>query len=186
MEADPFTKLAPRMRECLRLVADLKDSEQIGFELGIRPGTVDGYLKEAVRLLGATSRRHAAMMLREHERRFAELAPAPSPGKLGGQLSGVPETYPYPPARYERAGGDRASAVREEGLPFGWPAEALGAGSIRLPFRAAGGRRNDLSGSRRMLWIAALPLILATAFGMLAIGLQVIATLIAAAFRAFG
>jgi DNA-binding CsgD family transcriptional regulator len=67
MGSDPFTQLSPRQRDCLRLVAELKDSQQIGYELGISPRTVDGYLRDAVRLLGAHNRRHAAGMLRDHE-----------------------------------------------------------------------------------------------------------------------
>lgn len=67
MGSDPFPQLSPRQRDCLRLVAALKDSQQIGFELGISPRTVDGYLRDAVMLLGAHNRRHAAGLLRDRE-----------------------------------------------------------------------------------------------------------------------
>ncbi|HEX8215305.1 MAG TPA: helix-turn-helix transcriptional regulator [Allosphingosinicella sp.] len=67
MGSDPIAQLSPRQRDCLRLVAELKDSQQIGYELGISPRTVDGYLADAVRLLGAHNRRHAAGLLRDYD-----------------------------------------------------------------------------------------------------------------------
>lgn len=87
MGTDPFAQLSPRQRDCLRLVAELKDSQQIGFELGISPRTVDGYLRDAAMLLGAHNRRHAATLLRAHEAsappekspaQFPRLEPAPA------------------------------------------------------------------------------------------------------------
>jgi DNA-binding CsgD family transcriptional regulator len=95
MASPPFARLSPRQRDCLRLVADLKDSQQIGYELGISPRTVDGYLRDAVALLGAHNRRHAASLLREHE---ATRPPEESPGQF---------------PRLELEGADaRASAVQ--------------------------------------------------------------------------
>ena len=81
MVTSPFDQLSPRQRDCLRLVAELKDSQQIGYELGISPRTADSYLREAVTLLGARNRRHAASLLRANE---AAQAPEKSPGHFLG------------------------------------------------------------------------------------------------------
>ncbi|MGO7251502.1 helix-turn-helix transcriptional regulator, partial [Rhizobium brockwellii] len=56
-----------RHRECLRGVKALKGSKEIATELGLGKSTVDSYLAEAVRLLGARNRREAAMALADHE-----------------------------------------------------------------------------------------------------------------------
>lgn len=54
-------KLSPRQRECLRLVWQKQaTSKEIAAELGISKTTVDGYIAEAVELLGARDRRSAA------------------------------------------------------------------------------------------------------------------------------
>jgi DNA-binding CsgD family transcriptional regulator len=57
---DPATKLSPRQRECLRMVWHRHTSKEIAAELGISSSTVDGYIKEAMEILGARDRRHAA------------------------------------------------------------------------------------------------------------------------------
>ena len=59
--SDPADRLSPRQRECLRLVWERQaTSKEIARELGISKTTVDGYIREAVELLGATDRRDAA------------------------------------------------------------------------------------------------------------------------------
>lgn len=56
--------LSPRQRECLRLVWDRQaTSKEIAGVLGISKSTVDGYISEAVELLGARDRRDAAAMV---------------------------------------------------------------------------------------------------------------------------
>ena len=49
--------------------------------------------------------------------------------------------------------------------------------TLRLPFRSAGGRHNDLSRMQRLGWAVLMPLLYAAAIGMLAFGLHVLATL---------
>lgn len=54
-------RLSPRQRACLDLVwAKRATSKEIAVELGISKATVDGYIAEAVELLGARDRREAA------------------------------------------------------------------------------------------------------------------------------
>lgn len=56
--------LSPRQRECLRLVWDRQaTSKEIAGVLGISKSTVDGYISEAVDLLGARDRRDAAAIV---------------------------------------------------------------------------------------------------------------------------
>lgn len=66
--------LSPRERRCLELVARHYDSEAIGAELGIAAGTVNRYIHDAVRKLGARNRKEAARMLQDMD----ALGPPPS------------------------------------------------------------------------------------------------------------
>lgn len=79
-DSQAFDRLTPRERECLSLVARHLGSKEIARELGISPHTVDGYLDEARRKLGAATRRDAAR----------RLAAAPL-SNSGGQASGAPD-----------------------------------------------------------------------------------------------
>lgn len=56
-------KLTPGQRECLRLVAQLQSSKQIARALGISRYSVDQRIGRACRVLGATTRTQAALML---------------------------------------------------------------------------------------------------------------------------
>lgn len=63
-ESDPLSRLTPRERRCLELVALHFDTGQIAAELGISVATVNGYLADARQKLGARNRKEAARMLR--------------------------------------------------------------------------------------------------------------------------
>ncbi|MEG8044115.1 helix-turn-helix transcriptional regulator [Sphingomonas sp. LR59] len=89
MEEPRIDRLSNRHRDVLRGVAALRKTKQIAAELGIAPGTVDGYIADAVRILGATDRGDAARMLARHERIDPLSDPrAPGPGQSGGNLHG--------------------------------------------------------------------------------------------------
>lgn len=62
MGCDRIEHLTPRQLACLRKVAEHKDSETIGFELGIAKNTVDVHVAAVIRKLGVSSRREAAQM----------------------------------------------------------------------------------------------------------------------------
>ena len=64
----PVERLSPRQRECLRLAYQRRTTKEIARELGIRPGTVATYCSEAIAILGADNRRHAAELLHGLER----------------------------------------------------------------------------------------------------------------------
>lgn len=60
-------RLSPRQRECLRLVYQRRNTKEIAASLGLAPGTVASYITEAIALLGARDRRHAAEILHGSE-----------------------------------------------------------------------------------------------------------------------
>lgn len=89
-------QLSPRQRDCLRLVYQRKTTKEIAQALGIMPGTVATYCTEAIAILGARNRRHAAELLHAHEGTPSEMWP-PS--------EGLPRADPAEPAVVtERAG----------------------------------------------------------------------------------
>lgn len=63
MEPDRLGQLSGGQRDCLRLVLRHMSSKQIAAELKISPHTVDQRLKQAMRILGASSRVEAAQAL---------------------------------------------------------------------------------------------------------------------------
>ncbi|MEH3046176.1 helix-turn-helix domain-containing protein [Sphingomonas adhaesiva] len=139
-------RLTPRQQECLRLTYERKTSKEIASTLGLSVGTVNTYISEAISVLGARNRRHAAELLHASE------PPQATPDKVELHSEGVPAT----PA---------ATAV-----------EPQGSGDWRrlLPIRAKGATGNDLSVTLRILWIFVLPVLAAIAFGMLAVGTRVL------------
>lgn len=167
--ADPrIARLSNRHRDVLRGVAALRKTKQIAADLGIAPGTVDRYIAEAVRILGAVDRGDAARMFAQHER--VDDGPIGDPGHSGGQSPWVSAP---------------ASPVTEVRQPVIDPEASRDAGTFRpaafsrlLPIRRAGQRSNDLPVVARLLWIPAIAVILAVGFGMLASGLTVLAELI--------
>lgn len=69
MDLDRLARLTDKQRGCLRMVYAHMSSKEIALQLGIEPGTVDQYLKTAMRILGVGDRRAAARMLAEYEGR---------------------------------------------------------------------------------------------------------------------
>src|SRR3954471_13150367 len=67
MNEEHLARLTDKQRACLRLVYAHMSSKEIAPRLGVEPGTVDQYIKAAMRILGVADRRAAARMLAEHE-----------------------------------------------------------------------------------------------------------------------
>ncbi|WP_309659393.1 MULTISPECIES: helix-turn-helix transcriptional regulator [unclassified Sphingomonas] len=177
MDADRFARLAPRHRECLRLVRQLKSSKQIAAELGIAPGTVDGYLTEAAEIIGVRGRAAAANALAEHESALPQgdmlAVPSrnPPPENPGVETAGVVEApvslaFPVSP--------DRADPVAPAPSPTG----AAPVSGFRLPLRRQGEVGNDLSMGQRLLWIPALALASVVGFGTLVTALETLTGLL--------
>jgi len=144
-------RLSPRQRDCLRLVFERRTSKEIAAELGISVGTVDSYIAEAVTLLGAKNRRRAAEMV------FAALQPT-APGKLEAETSGVVASDLT--AERPEAGTQSSTWLK------------------LLPIRTAGAKPHDLKPIRRLFWILQIAFGIAVSFGMLVVGLDVIARLL--------
>ena len=176
-----FDRLSRRHRECLRGVRDLKGSKEIADALGIEKTTVDKYLTEAVKVIGARNRREAALLLAGHEAgsvdanasNNTEISPPEDPLKIRGDS-----------ARLSDPSAALPSAVSPDEVIVGAP-EASGdtpfrprSPAIPLPFRRKGQRDNDLTVGDRLIWIQAIALGIAIAFGMLMTGLQVLTGLI--------
>lgn len=70
--------LSPRQAECLRRVRALQSTDEIARDLDISAGTVNGYVREAVAILGARDRRHAALLFAEMDQADTGVGIAPS------------------------------------------------------------------------------------------------------------
>lgn len=89
MHPGSLTKLSDRQLDCLRLVGQLKKTEQIAAELGISPSTVNTHIERAITILGANSRREAA--------RLVQLAETGRPEKIPTELPRLsPPAAPIP------------------------------------------------------------------------------------------
>jgi DNA-binding CsgD family transcriptional regulator len=199
-------RLSNRHRDVLRGVAALRKSKQIAVDLGIAPGTVDGYIADAVRILGAADRGDAARMLAQHDRLDTTSHAPPSSARLSETppseitaaeipaseipASETPVAGP-PSADPGKSGGQSPwvaappPTVSEIAQPVVEPETVQGIGRHTpislaglLPIRRTGQRTNDLPVVARLLWIPAIAVILAVGFGMLASGLTVLAALI--------
>lgn len=70
---DRIARLTEQQRICLRLVYAHMTSKEIAPKLGIEPNSVDQHVKAAMRILGVSDRRAAALMLAKYESRFETL-----------------------------------------------------------------------------------------------------------------
>lgn len=178
MTPERFALLTRRHRECLRGVKALKGSKEIAIELGLGKSTVDSYLAEAVRLLGARNRREAAMALAEYEAQsiiepnyqVVEEQQEDTPNKIIPDSSGlVPEPSPMPlPMAPD---GSTVGGAVQDGHVHASP-------RLSLPVRRQGQTRNDMSVAERLLWVPTIAVALAIGFGMLATGLDVMTRVI--------
>ncbi|MDQ1231715.1 helix-turn-helix transcriptional regulator [Sphingomonas sp. SORGH_AS_0879] len=134
MDRTTAESLSPRQLECLRLVWERRISKEIARELGISKTTVDGYIAEAVQVLGAKDRREAAAMV------FANFPP----DRIGGD-----------PARVDQPGqsDDVGAPAIEPVAPRPQHYRAYGLG---LPLSTGEQNRNDLSPIATVFWIFAI------------------------------
>ena len=178
MTPERFALLTRRHRECLRGVKALKGSKEIATELGLGKSTVDSYLAEAVRLLGARNRRDAAMALDEYEARtdaqandqVPEKQEEATPHKIIPDFTGLdaePSPVPLPMA----PDGSTVGGAVQDGHVHASP-------RLSLPVRRQGQTRNDMSMAERLLWVPTIAVALAIGFGMLATGLDVMTRVI--------
>ena len=157
MDPERIARQTEMQRNCLRLVYAHLSSKEIAPRLGVEPGTVDQYIKAAMRILGVSDRRAAARMLAEHEGTAAQpLVYQPS------DIVRPAEPEKLTPSTGERPETALGEAMREEPVPF--QVTAPSAARLRLPFAAKGGARNDLGWGQRLAWIAAIAILGALAY----------------------
>jgi len=170
MTEERLDRLTDKQRECLRLVYAHLSSKEIAPRLRVEPGTVDQYVKAAMRTLGVSDRRAAARMLAEHEARDARpLVYQPLDiAQIGEPAMFVPSTE----GRKTVSGG----AVREDQAVFQiLPTNPPAAFHLPLPIR--GGRPHDLSPVKRLGWILLLILLIALSFGFFITGFEALSRL---------
>src|SRR3954469_23148432 len=101
-----ITRLTPRERECLRLVAQHMHSKEIGRALDLSPFTVDKYIESACERLGVRSRREAARM-------FIEQSSDDPPNGSGNELLGLAERPERPPPHDHEEANQHAFSSRQ-------------------------------------------------------------------------
>jgi DNA-binding CsgD family transcriptional regulator len=171
MDAERLARLTDKQRACLRLVYAHMSSKEIAPRLGIEPGTVDQYVKAAMRTLGVGERRTAARMLAEYEAETGQplvyqpldLAAGGEPVTFGASTEG----------RWEPAFG---GAMREDRARFeaGFPPLKEPA---KLPLPVRGAKPTDLTPVMRLGWILVLILLIALAFGFFVTGFEALSRL---------
>ncbi len=151
-------QLRPRHKECLRLVAQLKDSNEIALELGISPNTVNGYLAEARTILGAVSSRQAARALLDHEG-----SPPPLPPHfLGGEETRVePEPLPQPSLLLPERRSGTNLPLRDSNR-LAWEVGEPQSRGLLLSLFTLGGRVDDLTAWERIGFIVKAAIAIAT------------------------
>lgn len=146
MDRERLEKLSEMQRACLRLVAQLRKTEQIAAELGIAPSTVNTHIERAITRLGVPNRREAARLVVDYDATCAK--------EVSDDAGGAPaESLPLP--GYTIA--PRPENEPTEELPLPPDAELTPAPVASTT--ALGRRRNDLTILRRLL-LAVLALVL--------------------------
>lgn len=171
MDPDRIARLTEMQRKCLRLVYAHLSSKEIAPRLGVEPGTVDQYLKAAMRTLGVGDRRAAARTLAEHEGAAAqplvyqppEIAADDEPGTLGASTGGRREATFGGAMREDQARFEVLPVRTQEPLP--------------LPLPIRGRKPVDLNPARRLGWIVLLILLLALSFGVFIAGFEALSRL---------
>lgn len=182
MNADQIAKLTDSQRAYLRLVLAHRSSKEIAQTFGISAHTVDKRIKEAMRILGVSSRIEAARILASSE--------PDHPGRgLGPQAPDLAETEEFQPSLVPgdkgsgSGSGTTASAItlREDLADYG--ASYQEDRGFPLPFPTQMRPNNNLSILQRTGWMIGLIIGLALATGILLSGLTALSTLLIALNR---
>jgi DNA-binding CsgD family transcriptional regulator len=171
MNEKRLARLTDKQRECLRLVYAHMSSKEIAPLLGVEPGTVDQYIKAAMRILGVSDRRAAAKMLAEQEDRIVQplvyqpldIAVVGEPAMFGASTEGPREAASGGAMREDRALFEPFPAEQPDSLP--------------LPLPIRGGTPSDLNQVKRLGWIFGLILLIALTFGFFVTGFEALSRL---------
>lgn len=128
-------RLTVGQRACLDLVDDHATSKEIALQLGISRHTVDARLRQAMQILGVTSRREAAIIWRA-----SSLARESGLGAGGGPAQGY-QPFAYQTSRIE----DTAASPDDEGHDA--VLDTLGSRQFGAPAGAPAGRDPALPGA---------------------------------------
>lgn len=174
ISAERIARLSPGQRACLRLVHERLTSKDIARELAISPHTVDQRLRQAIEILGVTSRVEAA-------RAFA--------AQDGDAYQSLIYQAPYiaddagPAPTPWTDTGDRwreAQTVQEMQAPYLAFASSQPASFIPpLPVRR--GSRNDLTIMQRLGWTFAVAVGTALSAGVFLSGIEALGSIVWAA-----
>ena len=172
MDSDRLARLTEQQRTCLRHVYSHMTSKEIAPLMGIEPNSVDQHIKAAMRVLGVSGRRTAAIMLAEHERprRYQPLVYQ----SLDVAMAPDPATFALS-SESGRHGGSSGEAMREEQAAY---VAAPPHRSPALPLPIGGARPNDVGWLTRLVWIAGITIGIALAFGALVAGVEALTRLI--------
>lgn len=182
MTPQRLARLTEQQRICLRHVYAHKTSKEIAPLLGIEPGSVDQHIKAAMRTLDVPDRRTAARLLAEHEARTAIRAPAPPPA-VQPLVYQSPDIAPAadpammgPPIESgpQRFTGLSGHTMREEQAGFAFVRPG---GAPTLPLPIGNNRPSDLNWLMRLVWIVAIAIGVAVAFGGLVSGVEALVRL---------
>jgi len=171
MDRDRIARLTEKQRACLRLVYAHMSSKEIAPKLGVEPGTVDQYVKAAMRILGVSDRRAAAKMLAEHEAgarqplvyQPLDIVETAEMATFGASTGGMRQ------AAFGGAMREETAVIRAYPPP---PPDAL-----KFPLPIGGRRPRDLSALKRLGWILAIILLITLAFGSFVTGFEALSRL---------
>ncbi|KQN79958.1 helix-turn-helix domain-containing protein [Sphingomonas sp. Leaf62] len=158
-ESEALARLTPRERRCLDLVAQHYDTGQIAAELGISVATVNGYLADARRKLGARNRKEAARMLGAAPVASREPPIADAPSEHGGMFERVAPVPPPP----------TLSAARVERGSAGWLSRLLYLERTTEPHRVGARGRTLMIVGLVVAMCAALAMAVVAAVGLVSI-----------------
>ena len=167
-------RLTEGQRDVLRMVNRHMETKEIARELGISPDGVNQRIKTAMRTLGVSKRRDAALILAEAEGpdSYQPQVHQPLDIAAGSELA----TFAPSTESGREQGPASIGAMREEQAAF----EAVPQPRsrwFRLPLPVRGGRPGDLSALQRLGWIFGMMLLIAFAFGVFLAGMEALSRL---------
>jgi DNA-binding CsgD family transcriptional regulator len=173
MDSKRIARLTEQQRACLRHVYAHLTSKEIAPIMGIEPGSVDQHIKAAMKTLGVGDRRTAARILAEHEWRDDSPVvayPPPEPRSPTDPYNFVPPIVSgWQPN--ESAGG----SMREE-QAFFRVATPSGSPTFQFPMGSSS-KPGDLNWATRLMWIVAIAIGVALAFGALVSAIEALGRL---------